>query len=321
VQRGTREVGDPGPGQVLVDFKAVSLNFRDLILVRGRPGMPPLSNVIACSDGAGVVRAVGPGVRAFQPGDRVCGTFFENWSSGTLTPEAWAATRGGGIDGMLAERVLLNEAGAVRAPSHLSFEQAACLPCAAVTAWHALIERANVRPGRRSCCSAPARHLDILRADRQSRRRACHHHVEARRELERARRLGAHVGVNYRTHPQWSGVLGTDGRGVDVTLEVGGPETFVQSLAATRMAGTIAVIGALETGQGTIHPSQIYAKSLRLHGIYVGSREMFTSLNAFLELHRLEPSIDRVFGFDDASAAYQYLASAAHFGKVVIRVG
>jgi NADPH:quinone reductase-like Zn-dependent oxidoreductase len=323
VQRGTREVGDPGPGQVLVDVKAVSLNFRDLILVRGRPGMPPLSNVIACSDGAGVVRAVGPGVRAFQPGDRVCGTFFENWSSGTLTPEAWAAARGGGIDGVLAERVLLNEGGAVRAPSHLSFEQAACLPCAAVTAWHALIERANVRPGQsvlllgtggvstfglQIARAAGARVIVTSSSDEK---------------LERARRLGAHDGVNYRMHPQWSKrVLElTDGRGVDVTLEVGGPETFVQSLVATRMAGTIAVIGALETGQGTIHPSQIYAKSLRLHGIYVGSREMFTSLNAFLELHRLEPSIDRVFGFDDAPAAYQYLASAAHFGKVVIRVG
>jgi len=322
VQRGTREIGEPGPGQLRVEVKAVSLNFRDLILVRGRPGMPPLTNVIACSDGAGVVRAVGPGVRAFKVGDRVCGTFFENWSSGTLTPEAWAATRGGGIDGMLAKRVLLNEGGAVRAPAHLSFEQAACLPCAAVTAWHALIERANLRPGQsvlllgtggvstfalQIARAAGARVIITSSSDEK---------------LERARKLGAHEGVNYRTYPQWSKrVLElTDGRGVDVTLEVGGPETFVQSLAATRMAGTIAVIGALETGQGTIHPSQIYSKSLRLHGIYVGSREMFTSLNAFLELHRLEPSVDRVFGFDEAPAAYQYLASAAHFGKVVIRV-
>jgi NADPH:quinone reductase-like Zn-dependent oxidoreductase len=269
------------------------------------------------------VRDVGPGVTRFKPGDRVCGTFFERWDSGTLTPESWAAARGGGVDGMLAQQVLLDEEAAVHAPAHLSLEEAACLPCAAVTAWHALIERAELKPGQavlllgtggvstfglQIASAAGARVIITSSSDEK---------------LDRARRMGAHEGINYRTHPEWSKrVLElTGGRGVDVTLEVGGPGTFVQSLAATRMAGTIAVIGALETGQGSIHPSQIYGKSLRLHGIYVGSREMFSSLNAFLALHLLKPAIDRVFGFDEAPAAYDHQASGAHFGKVVIRVG
>jgi NADPH:quinone reductase-like Zn-dependent oxidoreductase len=239
-----------------------------------------------------------------------------------LTPERWAAARGGGVDGMLAQQVLLNEQGAVHAPAHLSFEEAACLPCAGVTAWHALIERAELDPGQtvlllgtggvstfalQIASAAGARVIVTSSSDEK---------------LERARNLGARETVNYRTHPDWSKrVLElTEGRGVDVTLEVGGPETFVQSLVATRMGGTIAVIGALETGPGTIHPSQIYSKSLRLHGIYVGSREMFESLNRFFAVQRLEPVIDRVFTFDEAPAAYAHLASASHFGKVVIRM-
>jgi NADPH:quinone reductase-like Zn-dependent oxidoreductase len=323
VIRAEREIRAPRSGEVLVDVKAVSLNFRDLILARGRPGVVPLSGIVACSDGAGVVREVGEGVTTLRPGDRVCGTFFANWSSGTLTPELWAAARGGGIDGMLAQQVVLTEAGAVRVPAHLSFEEAACLPCAAVTAWHALIERAVVRPGQSVLLlgtgGVSTFGLQIARA--AGARVIITSSSDAK--LERAKALGAHEIINYRSVPRWSErVLElTGGRGVDVTLEVGGPETFVQSLAATRMAGTIAVIGALETGAGTIHPSQIFAKSLRLQGIYVGSREMFVALNRFLELHRIVPAVDRVFGFDDANAAYEHLASGGHFGKVVIRVG
>ena len=318
-----RPVPEPAPGQMLIDVKAVSLNFRDLILARGRPGAPQLSGVIACSDGAGVVSAIGAGVTEFAPGDRVCGTFFQNWDSGTITPARWASALGGSVDGMLAERALLRERGAVSIPAHLSFEEAACLPCAAVTAWHALVERANLRPGQtvlllgtggvstfglQIAAASGARVIMTSSSDEK---------------LERARSMGADAIVNYGTHPQWSNqVLElTAGRGVDVTLEVGGPGTFPQSIAATRMAGTIAVIGALETGEGSIHPAQIFAKSLRLHGIYVGSREMFRNLNVFLEVNEIRPVIDRVFSFDEAPMAYDYLASGMHFGKIVIRVG
>jgi NADPH:quinone reductase-like Zn-dependent oxidoreductase len=317
-----RPAPEPAPDQILVDIKAVSLNFRDLILARGRPGAPPLSGVIACSDGAGVVRETGAAVTAFKPGDRVCGTFFQDWESGTITPERWATALGGNLDGMLSEQALLRASGAIRIPDYLSFEEAACLPCAAVTAWHALIERANLRPGQtvlllgtggvstfglQIAAASGARVIMTSSSDEK---------------LERARSMGADAIVNYGTHPQWSNqVLElTAGRGVDVTLEVGGPGTFAQSIAATRMAGTIAVIGALETGEGSIHPAQIFAKSLRLHGIYVGSREMFRGLNAFLEVNGIRPIIDRVFPFDEAPAAYDHLASGQHFGKVVIRV-
>jgi len=311
----------PASGQIRVDVKAVSLNFRDLILVRGRPGAPELSGVIACSDGAGVVSAVGAGVTEFAPGDKVCGTFFQDWESGTLTPQRWATALGGSVDGMLAEQVLLRERGAVRVPSHLSFEEAACLPCAAVTAWHALIERANLRPGQTVLLlgTGGVSTFGLQIATASGARVIMTSSSDAK--LERARAMGADATVNYRTHPEWSKrVLElTDGRGVDATLEVGGPGTFPQSIAATRMAGTIAVIGALETGEGSIHPAQIFGKSLRLHGIYVGSREMFRDLNAFLEVNAIKPVIDRVFDFDEAPSAYEYVASGSHFGKVVIR--
>lgn len=322
VQRVDRPQPEPGPSQIRVDVKAVSLNFRDLILARGRPGAPKLSGVIACSDGAGVVTAVGAGVTEFAPGDQVCGTFFQDWDSGTITPERWATALGGSVDGVLAQQVLLRERGAIRMPGHLSFEEAACLPCAAVTAWHALIERAGLRPGQTVLLlgTGGVSTFGLQIAAASGARVIVTSSSDAK--LERARALGADATVNYRTHPEWSKqVLElTSGRGVDATLEVGGPATFPQSIAATRMAGTIAVIGALETGEGSIHPSQIYGKSLRLHGIYVGNREMFRDLSAFLEVNAIEPVIDRVFPFDEAPAAYDYMAGGSHFGKVVIRV-
>ena len=312
----------PGPFEALVRVRATSLNYRDLSVVRGmygRGGHRP--NLVPLSDGAGEVVAVGPGVSRVRVGDRVAAIFMQRWIAGAITPEGAVSALGGAIDGMLAEFVVLHEDGLVHIPAHLSFEEAATLPCAAVTAWHAIVEHAHTRAGDTvlvlgtggvSIFALQFAHMHGARVIATSSSDA---------KIARLRELGAAETINYRTTPEWQDAVrkATDDRGVDLVVEVGGAGTLPRSIEATRLAGNISLIGVLTGGE--INPTLLMRKTINLQGIYVGSREMFEAMNRAIALHTIRPIIDRTFPFAHAQDAYRHLASGAHLGKVVMRVG
>ena len=312
----------PTHGQIIVKVRAASLNYRDLIVMQGAYGKVLLP-LIPLSDGAGEVVAVGDGVTRWQPGDRIAGTFFSDWLAGPVTAESTKTALGGGsTNGMLAEFVALSEHGAVRIPEHLSFEEAATLPCAAVTAWNSLVDQGRLKAGETvvllgtggvSLFGLQIAKLHGARAIITS---------SSDEKLARATTLGADATINYRTTPDWEKkvIELTGGLGADHVLEVGGAGTFAKSLRATRVGGHIALIGVLAGVASELRVTDILMKSLRVNGIYVGSREMFESLIRAVTQHTLKPVIDRVFPFADARAAYEHLQSGKHFGKVVISI-
>jgi NADPH:quinone reductase-like Zn-dependent oxidoreductase len=309
--------------QVLVRVRACSLNFRDLGIVRGSYRMPVRDNVIPLSDGAGEVVEVGPGVTRCKAGDRVAGNFFQRWPGGEPAPDAHASALGGSIDGMLAEYALLEEDGVVQIPAHLSLEEGATLPCAAVTVWHAMVEHAKLKAGDIVLLQGTggvsifglqfARAMGIAAIITSS----------SDEKLQRAKALGAAHGINYKTNPDWdkAAMQFTGGRGVDHVVEVGGAATLTRSFGAIRVGGKITLIGGLSGGASELNPGLIFARRANVQGISVGSTQMFMAMNRAIEVSALKPVIDKVFGFDEAQAAYRHMASGAHFGKIVIRVG
>jgi NADPH:quinone reductase-like Zn-dependent oxidoreductase len=312
----------PGQGEVLVRVRAVSLNYRDLLVIKGSYSRNLPLPMVPCSDGAGEVAAVGPGVTGFKPGDRVAGCFFSGWNSGPLTEAAGKTALGGAVDGMLVEEKVLPAEGLVAIPGHLSFEQAATLPCAGVTAWNALVESGGVRPGETVLVQGTGGvSLFALQFARMAGAGVI---ATSSRDdkLQRARDLGAMAGINYKTTPEWGNAVRAlaGGSGVDHVVEVGGAGTLGQSLKAVKVGGHVALIGVL-SGVGEANLTPILMKNVRVQGIYVGSRAMFEAMNRAIDAHRLQPVVDRVFPFDQARQAYAHLESGGHFGKVVIRVG
>ena len=312
----------PAPGQVLVLVRATSLNYRDLMVANGHygPGVPvPL---IPLSDGAGEIVAVGKGVTQWQVGDRVTGTFFQNWQTGPIRKEAFDAALGGSINGMLAEFVALSAEGVIAIPPHLSFEQAATLPCAALTAWHALVTSGNVSAGQTVLVlgTGGVSIFALQFAKMHGARVIITSSSDAK--LARAKALGADETINYRTTPDWEKEVFrlTDKAGADHVVEVGGTDTFPKSLRAVAMGGTISVIGGVSGFTSSVPLRDILGKSALLRGVFVGSRDMFAAMNRAIAQHKLKPVIDRVFSFAEAPAAYPCLESGAHFGKVVITV-
>jgi NADPH:quinone reductase-like Zn-dependent oxidoreductase len=312
---------EPGPGQVLVRVRAASLNYRDQAVITGNYfGGVVQSDIIPLSDGAGDVVAVGPGVTRARAGDRVAGTFFPGYIDGPPAG-AYAARGAPPADGMLAEYALLDEQDAVRIPPGLSFEEAATLPCAAVTTWHALVETCGVRPGDTVLAlgTGGVATFALLFA------RAAGARViltsSSDEKLERARALGAWRGINYRSNPDWEQkVLElTDGAGATHVVETGGPGTLAKSMQAVAYGGNVALIGVLAGLTGDTNPHPLMRKGASLHGIFVGNRAMFERMNRAIEVNGLHPVIDRVFGFDEAQEAYRYQQSGSLFGKVVIR--
>lgn len=312
-----REVVRPQPraSEVLVRVRAVSLNHRDLSVA----GRPSSRGLVPLSDAAGEVIAVGPGVNRFAVGDRVAGTFFADWPGGPRTADAMASARGGGVDGVLAEVIVSHEDGLIAVPDYLSLEEAATLPCAAVTAWRALFTDGALEPGEtvllegtggvsifglQLAAAAGARPIITSSSDAK---------------LEKARALGAAGTVNYRTNPDWQqNVLAfTGGTGVDHVLEVVGQETMLRAIEALAYDGHIAIIGGL-SGRADALPLASLPRGATVTNVFVGSREDFAALNDFLVEHELHPVIDRVFPFEEAAAAYAYMDSGAHLGKIVI---
>ncbi|HIF09686.1 MAG TPA: NAD(P)-dependent alcohol dehydrogenase [Sneathiellales bacterium] len=313
------EIEEPRPGrhEVLVRVRASSINYRDLLTVENPEARGLSYPRIPNSDGAGEVVEIGSDVTRFKVGERVCGIFFQTWMGGDITANDMNNALGGSAEGMLVEYRVLHEDGLVATPTHMSDAEAATLPCAAVTAWNSLM-CGGVSAGStvlllgtggvsvialQLCQILGARAVITSSSDEK---------------LERARSLGAWQTVNYREMPEWQDeVLAlTDGRGVDHTVEVGGPGTLQKSIAATRLAGSVGMIGVLALGQ--IDPLPILGKSLRVQGIYVGSRQMFEDMNRALSMHEVKPVIDATYDLQDARQAYQAMRAAKHFGKLVI---
>jgi NADPH:quinone reductase-like Zn-dependent oxidoreductase len=313
-----RSAPSPGAGQVRVRVRAVSLNARDLTLAR--MARKRSKRVVPASDGAGEVVELGAGVTSVAVGDRVAGGFFPGWVDGPFLEEHHLAALGGSMDGMLAEEVVLPERGLVKIPQRYTFEQAATLPCAGVTAWHALHEAATLRPGDTVLVQGTGG-VSIF-ALQLARATGAHVIATSSSPEKRARleRMGAAHTIDYRAEPKWGEAARalTGGRGVDVAVEVGGAGTFDQSIKALRFGGTMSILGVLAGTQGPIDTYSIFHKNARVHGVYVGSVSMFRALFRALEASGIEPVIDRVFPFAETRAAYEYLASGQHFGKVVI---
>ncbi len=319
------EIPEPsiGPGEVLVRMRAHSMNYRELLILRGGYPLNQKLPVIPTSDGAGDVVAVGDGVTEFQVRDRVVSTFFRDWVSGPPTTANIATALGGAIDGTLAEYVAFPERGLVKAPDHLSYAEAATLTCAGLTAWNSLTT-GGLLPGQTILTlgtggvSVFALQLAKLAGARVIVTSS------SDEKLEKARALGADVTINYRTQPDWHlYVLElTDGVGVDQVVELGGAGTLANSIAATRRGGYVGIIGVLTgVGAGGFTPALVFFNQLRCQGIYVGSRHMYTQMNAAVALHQMRPVIDTVVPFSSAPEAYNLLESARHFGKIVISHG
>lgn len=309
----------PAAGEVLVRVHATSLNYRDLLLA-GRSaiqGSAPPPAFIPLSDGAGEVAAVGEAVTRFKVGDRVAGIFTQNWIYGSRRHVASGSALGGEIDGMLAEYRALSQDGLVAIPDHMSYREAACLPCAGVTAWNALrTVRADETVLLLGTGGVSIMALQIAKA---AGARVIITSSSAEK-LERARALGADECVNYAETPEWDGAVRalTGGLGVDHVVEVGGAGTLPRSIEATAAGGVVHLIGVL-TG-GAIDPTRIFLRGINIHGVQVGSREMFEDYVRFLSQHRIRPVIDRAYPFEEALPAYRDLKRAGHFGKLVIDI-
>ncbi len=318
-----RSISAPAAHDVHVRIHAVSLNYRDLMIADGKYLSTGDGPVIPCSDGAGEVIAVGAQVTRFRVGDRVAASFFPDWANGAPTPQNTANALGAVVDGMLAEEVLVHEEALVAIPAHLSYVEAATLPCAGVTAWNSLFVEGGLRAGDsvlllgtggvsiwalQLAKAAGLRTLITSSSDEK---------------LDRARGLGASATINYMTTPEWQDEVMqlTAGRGVDLVLEVGGQGTLTHSIASAKMGGTVAIIGGVSGFGGEFNPFALISGAKRLSGIFVGSRSMFEDLNRFLSVTEIHPVVDRVFPFQQARDAYTHLERAGHFGKVVIEVG
>jgi NADPH:quinone reductase-like Zn-dependent oxidoreductase len=312
----------PKDGEVLVRMRAVSLNRRDLGVLRNQYGPGGTSDGrVPLSDGAGEVVAVGAGVTRFRAGDRVAGTFFANWVDGKRHSEVNDSARGGAVDGMLSEMIVSHEDGLVKIPDYMSFEEGSTLPCTGVTVWRALFTEGKLKPGEfvllegtggvssyGLLLAAAAGAKPIITSSSDD-------------KLAEARKLGAVGTVNYRKNAEWQVEVRklTGGAGVDHVLEIGGQDTLPKALAALANEGHVAMIGGLTGFVGEIPAGQILRTGAGIRGIYVGSRADFEALNAFMTEHEIHPLIDRVFPFDEAPAAYEFMDSGNFMGKIVIK--
>ncbi len=309
-----------GAGMVLIRVHATSLNYRDLLMVRGHYDPKLKMPRIPLSDGSGEVVAVGAGVTRFKPGDRVIGLFLQNWQDGGPSQAKSRGGLGGDIDGMLADYVALPERGVAHFPAHLSYEEAATLPCAALTAWNALFDVADTKPGDTVVVQGTggvsifalqfaklvgARVLGTSSSDEK---------------LGRAKNLGLDEGLNYKNTPDWSSWVKkqTSGEGADLIVEVGGAGTLTESMKAVRVGGTIAQIGVLSGVEERLAVTSVLMRQIRLIGVYVGSHTMMQAMHRAIELSGMKPVVGKVFPMLETIGAYRYLEQGRHFGKVII---
>jgi len=316
-----RDIPKPKDKEVLVKFHAVSLNYRDLLMVTGKYNPNLKTPIIPCSDGAGEVIEVGKNVKRWKIGDRVMPTFMQGWIDGEIEYKKARTALGGDLDGCLCEFGTFHEEGLVKIPESLSYVEAATLPCAALTAYNALFISGRLKPGEivltqgtggvsifalQFAKAAGAKVFILSSSDEK---------------LQRAKKLGADELINYKEVFDWDQTVLrlTEKRGVDHVIELGGAGTLQRSLKAVKMGGHVAVIGVL-AGNGEFDPLLIIMKAIRLQGIFVGSREMFEQMNKFIEKQQIRPVIDRVFEFENTLEAFKFMESGSHFGKIVIKL-
>jgi len=316
------EVPAPGPHDVLVELHAASLNYRDLMVALGWYNPKLEMPRVLGSDAAGTVTAVGSSVTRFKPGDRVTSLFFQEWRSGEIDAATHKSALGDPIDGVFTAARLFPEHGLIPTPGYLTDEEAATLPCAALTAWNALVEKGHLAAGETVLVQGTGGvSLFALQIAKLHGARVI---VTSSSDdkLARARALGADETINYRTTPGWDAEVFrlTNKRGVDHVVEVGGAGTLPRSLKSVRVAGHIHVIGVL-TGKGDgVDVTPVLGKSLSVHGIYVGSAAMFARMNAAFAANAVKPVIDRVFPLAQARDAFEHLQSGSHFGKIAISI-
>jgi NADPH:quinone reductase-like Zn-dependent oxidoreductase len=323
LQRVERTTGAPAASEVRVRVKAVSLNYRDLMIARGDYPISTENPLIGVADGAGEVVEVGTHVTRFRVGDHVARQYFDGWIDGEPTPSKLEKVPGASVDGMLAEEVVVSEQTLVTAPPHLDFAEIATLGCAGVTAWNTLFVEGRIQPGHTvlllgtggvsiwALQLAKAAGLRVIITSSSD------------IKLERARALGADETINYRTTPEWQHEVArrTDGRGADLVVEVGGDGTLGRSVAATRAGGTVVLVGGVGGFATELEIMPLLIGNKRMTGISVGSRNMFDDLIRFVGMTQIRPVIDRIFPFEQAREAQAYLQSGSHFGKIVIAVG
>ncbi len=319
----TMAVAEPGAGEVLVRFRAASLNYRDLIVVKGQYNPRTFMPKTLGSDAAGEIVAVGEGVTRFKAGDRVMGLFFQRWMDGPVPADAMRYALGESLDGAFTTYRVLPEDGVIATPDYLTDEEAATLPCAALTAWHALVEAGALQAGETVLTLGTGGvSLFALQFARALGARVIAT-SSSEEKLERVRALGAEQTVNYKATPEWGKeVLKlTDKRGVDHVVEVGGAGTLAQSFTAVRSGGRVDVIGVLAAGDGgSPDMRSVLMKALKVEGILVGSRAMFERMLCVMVEHRIKPVVDRVFALEQGVEALKYMEAGSHFGKIVLRL-
>jgi NADPH:quinone reductase-like Zn-dependent oxidoreductase len=309
----------PGPGQIVVDIKAATLNYRDLVTVTASSGRTPFT---PCSDGAGVVSAIGDGVTRVKVGDHVAPLFFQGWFTGDPTPEGRRDALGGTLDGVLQQKVLLSEQGVTPVPAGYTDEEAATLPCAGLTAWRGLVVEGKVKSGDVVVVQGTGGVSIFALQFAKAAGATVIITSSSDEKLERAKALGADHLVNYRSTPDWAKEVRriTGNRGADHVIEVGGAGTFEQSLSAIRLGGKIAVIGILGGFVKDLNVATIFSSNAFIHGISVGSRDHFESMTRAIEATGIKPVIDRRFSLDEARDAFECMKAGAHFGKIVVTV-
>ena len=317
-----KPVPQPGKAEVLVRLTAASLNYRDLLTVKGGYGSRQKFPLVPLSDGAGVVEVVGDGVAAFAPGDRVIGSFFESWIGGEPSEQRMRAALGGSVDGTLTEYRIFPVHALVRTPAHLTDIEASTLPCAGVTAWSAVIKLGAIRPGQTVLTQGTGGvSIFALQIAKMAGARVIAT-SSSDAKIERLKALGADVVMNYKSMPDWGKrAREISGQGVDLVVEVGGVGTLNESIRATRIGGTIAFIGVLAGAPASeLRLPLMVMQQQRLQGVTVGSVEDLQALANALTTHQVKPVVDRVFEFGEARAAFAHMARGAHFGKVVIAI-
>jgi len=316
---GERPQPVAGPGQVVIKLRAYSLNYRDLLVVNGVGRWKPSLPRIPVSDGVGIVVSAGTVVSRVKTGDRVAPIFYPQWLDGEVATEKMGLPLGGAVaDGVLAEYAVFNETSLVHVPEHLSDEEAATLPCAAVTAWNAVVSQGNIAPGDTVVVLGTGGvSIFALQFARLLGARVIIT-SSSDQKLERAKQLGAAAGINYKSRPDWPKAVMelTDGRGADHVVDtVGG---LKEAIATLRLGGTVAFVGLLTGMSAEVDLVAFMGKSARVQAVDVGSREMFEAMNRAIQFNGIRPAVDRIFGFSEAAEALKYLAEARHFGKVCL---
>lgn len=312
----------PGPGEILVRVRATSINNRDLMVVHDQYGFPIRAGLTPLSDAAGEVETIGDKVRRFKPGERVSPTMQLGWIGGPAMPEYFGTDLGASLEGVLQQYIVVPEEAAVRVPSHLTFEEAATLNCAGVTAWTSLNNPFPVGAGDTVLVQGTGGvALFALQLAKAMGARVIALTSTAQK-ADKLRSLGADNVVNYVETANWDRVVRdlTAGRGVDRIVETGGPNTLALSLASLRIGGQISLVGFSGGVGARLDPLALIGRAIRIEGPAVGSRNDYEAMNRVIETHQIRPVVDRVFAFEHAREALRHLAARAHIGKVVIRV-